>query len=149
MIDADWQDARGQSLARGLRKPFHVTAVDESPIDIKSWQVAPPAASLARTTDRHISRTTRPCPATAIAARDDRRGRGGSRHCRNRLGETRWQFTPEQPWSAGDYQLVVETTLEDLAGNAVGRAFDVDLFGPVTEHIETDTVSRPFTIAAP
>ncbi len=64
-------------------------------------------------------------------------------------GEEVWKFVPDQPWPAGEYRLVAETTLEDLAGNAIGRAFDVDTFGPIKERIETNTVSRAFVIAAP
>jgi hypothetical protein len=62
--------------------------------------------------------------------------------------ESRWQFTPERPWSAGKYDLVAETTLEDLAGNSIGRPFEVDQFGPIQKQIETKTVSIPFTIAS-
>jgi hypothetical protein len=36
--------------------------------------------------------------------------------------------------------------LEDLAGNRVGRAFDVDLFQEVTAQIQRETVSIPFRI---
>lgn len=149
VIDADWQDARGQSLARELQKPFHVIAVDETPIDIKTWKiVAPPAGS------REPLAVTFPEPLDhALLERvlhvQTVAGEVVTGTVEVGLAETRWQFTPERPWSAGDYQLIVATTLEDLAGNAIGRAFDVDLFGPVTEHIETDTVSLPFTVAAP
>ena len=33
-----------------------------------------------------------------------------------------------RPWLAGDYDLVAFAFLEDLAGNRVGRAFEVDNF---------------------
>jgi hypothetical protein len=42
--------------------------------------------------------------------------------------------------------VVVQTTLEDLAGNHVGRAFDVDTFDRVTRTISKDTTSLPFRI---
>ena len=61
-------------------------------------------------------------------------------------GETQWRFTPETPWTQADYRLTVNTTLEDLAGNRVGRAFDVDTFQEVTAQIQTETVSIPFRI---
>ena len=60
--------------------------------------------------------------------------------------ETRWRFTPRQPWAAGDYQLVVDTGLEDIAGNHIGEPFDIDVFDHVTEHLSTATVSLPFSI---
>jgi hypothetical protein len=47
---------------------------------------------------------------------------------------------------AGDYQVVIQTTLEDLAGNHVGRAFDVDTFDRVTRSVSRETTSLPFRI---
>jgi hypothetical protein len=60
--------------------------------------------------------------------------------------ETEWRWTPRQPWPAGDYQLVVDTALEDLAGNHIGQAFDIDVFQRVTEHIAAKTISVPFAV---
>jgi hypothetical protein len=42
-------------------------------------------------------------------------------------GERRWTFTPAVPWPAGRYDVVVQPTVEDLAGNNVGKPFGVDL----------------------
>jgi hypothetical protein len=41
--------------------------------------------------------------------------------------ERTWKFVPASPWSKGAYQIVVPTAIEDLAGNNVGKPFDVDL----------------------
>jgi hypothetical protein len=40
----------------------------------------------------------------------------------------------------------VDTALEDLAGNHIGEAFDIDTFDHVTEHITSKTISLPFRI---
>jgi hypothetical protein len=61
-------------------------------------------------------------------------------------GETRWTFTPAVKWAAGEYQLQVDTALEDLAGNRIGRAFDVDVFDQGAERITRKTVSLAFRI---
>jgi hypothetical protein len=58
----------------------------------------------------------------------------------------RWLFTPEGPWQAGSYKLVVKTTLEDLAGNKVGRLFEVDVFNEVEKEIKAETVDVPFEV---
>jgi hypothetical protein len=60
--------------------------------------------------------------------------------------ETRWEFTPRQPWKPGGYRIVVQTALEDLAGNHVGRAFDVDVFDKVTRVAPKETVLVPFRV---
>jgi hypothetical protein len=38
----------------------------------------------------------------------------------------------------------VQKALEDLAGNRIGRAFDVDTFAPITKAIAGETVVLPF-----
>jgi hypothetical protein len=60
--------------------------------------------------------------------------------------ETEWRFTPREPWKSGDYNLVVNTGIEDLAGNHIGQAFDIDTFERVTEQITTETISMPIRI---
>jgi len=39
--------------------------------------------------------------------------------------ETRWTMTPNEPWRRGDYAVIALGILEDLAGNRIGRAFEV------------------------
>ena len=60
--------------------------------------------------------------------------------------ETRWGFTPHEPWRAGDYTLTVDTTLEDLAGNRINRLFEVDVFERVEERIATESVLLRFRV---
>ena len=43
------------------------------------------------------------------------------------MNETRWRFTPTTAWVSGTYTLVVNRVLEDLAGNSVGRPFEVEI----------------------
>jgi hypothetical protein len=59
--------------------------------------------------------------------------------------ETEWRFTPRQAWKAGGYRVVVRTTLEDLAGNHIGRAFDVDTFERVTP-VASETAEVRFRV---
>ena len=53
---------------------------------------------------------------------------------------------PTSPGIAGAYAIVVRTTLEDLAGNHINRAFDVDTFDPITRTVATETVTLPMRI---
>lgn len=41
--------------------------------------------------------------------------------------DSRCQFVPEATWAAGDYELRVDSRLEDLAGNNLNRPFDRDI----------------------
>lgn len=60
--------------------------------------------------------------------------------------ETVWSFTPEHAWRAGKYRLVVQSTIEDLAGNNIGKPFEVDLFSGVQKRITHETVAREFLV---
>jgi len=45
-------------------------------------------------------------------------------------GDTVWTFMPDAPWSPGAYALIADGLLEDVAGNRLGKAFDVDTSDP-------------------
>jgi hypothetical protein len=60
--------------------------------------------------------------------------------------ETEWRFTPDAAWQAGEYRLVVDTNIEDLAGNHIGAPFDIDVFDKVSKTIERKSVSIPIAI---
>ena len=61
-------------------------------------------------------------------------------------GETRWQLQPEAPWRAGKYTLRTGADITDLAGNKVGRAFEIDRFEQVDERLVRQTRDIPFSI---
>jgi hypothetical protein len=61
-------------------------------------------------------------------------------------GEIEWRFQPMQPWTAGEYQVVVDMALEDLAGNRIGRPFDVDTMTNPAERINKQSTSLTFRI---
>jgi len=63
--------------------------------------------------------------------------------------ETEWRFTPRQPWKNAPYRVEVQKTLEDLAGNRIGRAFDVDTFAPITQEITGEVLVLPFRPGIP
>ena len=60
--------------------------------------------------------------------------------------ETRWSFTPHQPWRSGAYDLLALSILEDRAGNQIGRAFEVDNFETVDKGPDPRTVMLPFRV---
>jgi hypothetical protein len=146
-IDQNWPDARGRRLARAFTKKFRVTDPDDVQPDPSLWKIAAPAAGtrdpLSVTFEEPLDHgmlnrvlvVAGPAGAILSGRIDvDRK-------------ETRWHFHPDDPWTAGRHQLVVETTLEDLAGNSIGRPFEVDVVRPIARQIERKTVSLPFDVA--
>jgi hypothetical protein len=140
-IDQDWPDARNVPMIEGFRKSFRGGPAERAKPDPKQWHVTPPKAGglTPLTVDFPtpmnyvlLQRMLRVPKVDGIGSVD--------RH------ETRWLFTPRQPWIAGDYQLTVDTALEDLAGNSIALAFDIDVFEQVHEHIASSTIALPFSV---
>jgi hypothetical protein len=61
-------------------------------------------------------------------------------------GELRWRFIPGSSWRAGAYQIVIDQALEDVSGNQIGRAFEVDDRDPVAGPPRAERVLLPLTI---
>jgi hypothetical protein len=145
VIGKGWHDANGEPLKAEFRKPFKVGPQFDKPVDPKSWKVQAPAgkneplvATLPRPHDHALllrevwvaDGQGRPVVGTPVVSDE----------------ETRWQFTPDAGWKPGTYRLVAKMTLEDLAGNKVGRLFEVDEFGPVQKEIKAPTIELPFEV---
>jgi hypothetical protein len=148
VVDRAWRDEEGNPLKESFRKTFDVTAPDDTPPDPKAWKLAPPAAGT-----RAPLRVTFPEPMDhALLHRlvwvTDPGGRKVAGTAAVGANETRWSFTPDKPWPAGSYHLVADTRLEDLAGNSIGRPFEVDEFRRVDREVKAETVKVPFEVKA-
>jgi hypothetical protein len=60
----------------------------------------------------------------------DARNRRVPGHAQLTNGENTWTFTPDAPWRAGPYRLMVRGTLEDPAGNRPGGHFETSIDSP-------------------
>jgi hypothetical protein len=122
VIDREWLDARGVPLAEGFRKPFRGGPADRTPPALERWRVSPPKAG---TLDALTVDFPKPMDYGLMQRLIDIPGVNGTVSVDR--GETQWRFAPSQPWKPGDYQLSIDTSLEDLAGNRIDRPFDVDI----------------------
>jgi hypothetical protein len=145
VVDREWPDARGVPMVEGFRKTFRGGPAQRTPPRPSDWHVNSPKAGSSEplTVDfpgpmnyplllrmLHVAGAHGMVAGTVSVAQH----------------EAKWRFTPAEPWKAGKYQLIVDTALEDLAGNHIGQAFDVDVFDHVTEHIDAKTVSLDFEV---
>jgi hypothetical protein len=146
VIAATWKDAAGAPLKEEFRKAFRVGPQDREPPDPAKWSLAPPAAG---TREPLVVGFNKPMD-HALASRMLRVTSPGGRAVEGDVVlsdfERRWSFTPDEPWAAGPHQLVVQTTIEDLAGNNIGKPFEVDQFERVERRLTTSSVSRAFEI---
>jgi hypothetical protein len=148
VIDAAWGDADGDPLKETYRKSIRALAPDDTPPDPRNWKLQPPAAG-----GRAPLVVTFPEPLDHALLQHslwvlDGAGRKVAGTVKVGAEETRWELTPEKAWAAGKYRLVADTQLEDLAGNSIGRPFEVDVFRPVQREIKAETVQLPFEVRA-
>jgi hypothetical protein len=144
-IDREWRDARGVSMAEGFRKVFRAGPAERNPPDPKQWRVtAPQAGTTAALSVTFPDPMSFPLLQRMLEVKGPRAIIAGTVSIERQ--ETEWRFTPREPWQAGAYRLVVDTAIEDLAGDHIGQAFDIDVFEHVTERIEAKTISLPFAV---
>jgi hypothetical protein len=145
VIKKDWTDGNGQPLADAFRRRFRVGPAALEPLDQRSWKLDPP---LAGTLSPLVVRFPRPLDhgllLRALGVKHGNTEVQGER--RVEAGETRWSFAPRQPWQPGDYELVVLSVLEDLSGNRIGRAFEVDNFERTDRSPEPEKILIPFHV---
>ena len=145
VIDAAWPDARGVPMIEGFSKSFRGGPEERNPPDPHNWRITAPQSNTTAsfTVDfptpmnyallekmLHITDARNPIPGVTGVSRQ----------------ETRWSFTPRDPWKAGQYQLVADVAIEDLAGNHIGQPFDVDLLKHPPQPVAAKIVTLPFSI---
>jgi hypothetical protein len=150
VIRREWRDGTGIPLKESCQKTFNVTSPDREPPDPAQWKIEAPQAG---SRDPLVIDFTEPMD-HALAQRlirvagDPARESGDLVEGKILLEdqERRWIFTPDTVWRQGRYQIIIQTTVEDLAGNNIGKPFEVDLFEGVGRRLSATTVKLPFEI---
>ena len=145
VIDRDWPDAKGAPMVEGFRKSFRGGPAERIPPNPKQWLITSPKAG---TSDALVVTFPTPMNYTLLQRMIQVSGAQGVVPGTVSVSheETEWRFVPREPWKAGDFKLITDTALEDLAGNHIGEPFDIDTFEHVTEHITSKTISLPFAV---
>jgi hypothetical protein len=125
VVATDWRDADGAPLEAEFRRPFKVGPPETHAIALSSWRIAAPPAGT-----RTPAVVTFPKPldhgllarAVTVQTADQRRPIDGV--VTLEANDTRWLFTPAAPWTAGAYDVVASSVLEDPAGNRIGHPFE-------------------------
>ena len=131
-----------------MRKPkvFKIGPPDREPPDPARWAIVAPKAG---TRDALTARFNEPMDhalARRVIQPVDAKGKALSGEVTLAEHEQLWTFVPEKSWGPGSYRLSVQTTIEDLAGNNIGKPFEVDLFEGVKRRFTNSTVNVPFEI---
>ena len=142
-INEAWKDAAGNPLKAKFQKRFTVGEPDRAALDPNRWKLTPPRS----TTTEPLTVDFGKSVDHALALRlievvcDGRTIQGKKTMTQN---ERVWQLIPGEPWRAGPHHFTVQTTIEDLAGNNIGKPFEVDLFDGVQRRLTNSVVKIPF-----
>jgi hypothetical protein len=126
VIDGGWRAASGVPLVSGFQHVLAVQGRDSVSPDPNRWTLSRPEAgssdalfvqfdepldhALALRMLTVVDSADKPLPGVAAVTSAD----------------SVWSFTPSSPWPARKLALLVNTALEDVAGNSIARPFDSD-----------------------
>ena len=143
VIDAGWPDAAGVPLKAEFRKEFVGAPADRISPDPKTWIVRAPKAG---TRDALSVEFPEPMDHALLLRMIGVEGVRGVVEVDRE--EMRLRFIPSDPWKPGAHALTIDTALEDLSGNKIGKLFDVDVFDKVDRKLESRNVTLGFEILA-
>lgn len=145
-IDESWHDAVGAPLKQKFAKKFKVTSPDREPPDTAGWKLHVPRATTRDALTIHFPEPMDHALALRVIRVVDARGQVVNGESALSDYERRWSFTPQREWTSGRHAVSVQTTIEDLAGNNIGKRFEVDLFESVQQRFTNTTVKLLFEI---
>ncbi len=144
VVDGSWEDETGFPLRAGLRKSVAIAKPDDAPVEPKRWKLVGPtdAGSILKVDfEKPLDRALAERMLTVRDAND----KPVSVTVAVNASQTGVDIRPASKlWVAGKYQLVVDRRLEDVCGNRVGQAFELDVLRPIPKVPEATTVALPF-----
>ncbi|WP_281540276.1 hypothetical protein [Maribacter aestuarii] len=145
-IDSVWKSRDGASLDKKYTKTFYVGPRDDKQPKIKEWQlhiddtdsIQKLSVDFGEPLDAFLAKETIGIydPTGTVIKGEFNLEKNGSNLV----------FTPIEKWLSGTYELVIQSRLEDLAGNNLNRLFDTDLNKEVKPEEMSDTRSIPFSV---
>ncbi len=145
-ISADWLDANGRPLAAPLRKAFRVADPDDTQPNVERWKIQWPTQATRQPVTIEFDEPLDHGLLQRMIWIVDAEDRVLTGDVRTSDHDRRWEWTPDASWQPGRYRLVIDTRLEDLAGNSLARPFEVDLFETVEREVTRKTQELEFTI---
>ncbi|HUR56932.1 MAG TPA: hypothetical protein VM029_04435 [Opitutaceae bacterium] len=145
-IGREWRDAGGEPLRAPFEKAFRIGPADRTPPDPARWKMQTVRAGSREPVLVEFGEPMDQALALRLITVRNFDGQLLAGETALEDQERRWSFTPAQPWVAGLHMLVVATTIEDLAGNNIGKPFDVDVFERVDRRVPTETVQVSFDV---
>jgi len=123
-ISNEWKDVYGQPLSEKTIKSFLVKDACRHQIKIINWHVSEPKANSYDELSIHFDRVMDHALIQSMIQLEDEENNLIDGHWEILEGEQRMQFIPEAKWQKGNYQIVFDSRLEDVAGNNLNSLLD-------------------------
>jgi hypothetical protein len=143
-IDAFWRDAAGGLLAEPFSRTISVGPPLRAPLEPEAWRLTPPddpAAPLSVDVPVPLDAAIAPRAVSVWKGEGEIAG-----EMRLERGGTRLVFQPDAAWTGGRYRLAADPVLEDIAGNRIGRPFDIDRRAPGGRDAEARSAAVEFDV---
>ena len=125
-ISKDWKSTIGTALKESFTKDFIVAANDREKPKPENWQItSPKSESVDQLTIDFGESIDFLLAMNAVTVTKNDIEISGQISLND--DESVWSFIPNEPWDKSEYQIVVESRLEDIAGNNLTRPFDRDI----------------------
>ena len=128
-ISGDWKDVFGQELSIDVSKEFEVMKAYRHQIRINKWVTKEPKLNSYDTLLIQFNRIIDHALIQSMIKLVDDEGKQFTGHWEILEKERSMKFIPENKWRKGKYQIIIDSRLEDVAGNNLQNLLD---------HIKTD-----------
>jgi len=122
-IDSSWKDANGYKLDSSYQRNFNVLERDKDRPSVDDWELTISSDHLIMDFDEALDIVL---AEDAILVKDSNNDIIFGDYLFMNNGHS-LKFTPNVVFASGHYSIVIESRLEDLAGNNLNRLFDKDL----------------------
>jgi len=146
VVGREWRDAESLPLAAEYRRKLRVGPPDREAPDPGRWRIHPPQPGTRDPLVVEFGEAMDRALAERVIEVATARGERVEGEATVEEFETQWRFRPEAAWEAGEYWLRIEKILEDLAGNSIGKPFEVDVFERVQERISREVEAIGFRV---
>ena len=144
-LDAEFRDAAGRPLRSGAERRYEIGPPLRVRVNPSDWRYHWPTVG---STDPLTVEFDRPLDHALLGHSlwvNDAAGVALAGHGSAGIGEKAWRFEPQSPWEKDRYQVMVDPSLEDLAGNSLIRVFDRDLLRAEDAPADARQVAIDFT----
>lgn len=126
-ISQEWLDAEGQPLVSDYRKRFAVGPPDTASPRVDDWVMRIPKLGTRDVLQIEFSESLDEALLQRVVTVLDSQSKLVEGSIRIGDQEQAWTFEPRESWKRGNYRIKIHSILEDLAGNSIGRPFEVEM----------------------